>query len=91
LYFLLLHEAEMKKEYTIKRMHWEPDLAVLARLQALFDEHLSLNNEMIKALQKADGYGNHGGKSNGRDGNKDQAPRDSEQHSERVEGTQESI
>jgi hypothetical protein len=48
-----------KKEYIIKRERLPPDLA---RLQALFDEHLSLNNEMIRALQKADGYGNHGGK-----------------------------
>jgi hypothetical protein len=56
---LLLPEAEMKKEYVLLRERLPPDLA---RLQALFDEHLSLNNEMIRALQKADGYGNHGGK-----------------------------
>jgi hypothetical protein len=49
----------MKKEYVLLRERLPPDLA---RLQALFDEHLSLNNEMIRALQKADGYGNHGGK-----------------------------
>jgi hypothetical protein len=51
-----------KKEYILKRERLPPDLA---RLQALFDEHLSLNNEMIRALQKADGYGNHGGKKHG--------------------------
>jgi hypothetical protein len=55
----LLQEAEVKKEYVLLRERLPPDLA---RLQALFDEHLSLNNEMIRALQKADGYGNHGGK-----------------------------
>jgi hypothetical protein len=48
-----------RKEYILKRERLPPDLA---RLQALFDEHLSLNNEIIKALQKAGDYGNHGGK-----------------------------
>jgi hypothetical protein len=55
----MVNHTTMKKEYVLKRERLPPDLA---RLQALFDEHLSLNNEMIRALQKADGYGNHGGK-----------------------------
>jgi hypothetical protein len=58
MYEFLLSEAEMKKEYILKRERLPPDLA---RLQAIYDEHLSLNNEIIRALQKADGYGNHGG------------------------------
>jgi hypothetical protein len=61
MYELLLPQTEMseRKEYILKRERLPPDLA---RLQAIYDEHLSLNNEMIRALQKADGYGNHGGK-----------------------------
>jgi hypothetical protein len=50
-----------KIEYIIKRMHWEGEAEVLARLQALYDNHLSLQNEMIRALQRAGNYGNHGG------------------------------
>jgi hypothetical protein len=49
----------MKKEYVLLRERLPPDLAFL---EAYFDGFLSIQNEMIRALQKADGYGNHGGK-----------------------------
>jgi hypothetical protein len=51
----------MKSVYILKRERLEPHLAYL---QALYDQHLSLQNEMIQALQRAGDYGNHGGKKN---------------------------
>jgi hypothetical protein len=50
----------MKKEYTIKRMHWEPDPAALLYLQMLWDWNLRVNGEIVQALQKAGNYGCHG-------------------------------
>jgi hypothetical protein len=51
----------MKKEYVIKRQHWEPDPAALLYLQMLWDWNLRVNGEIVQALQKAGNYGNHGG------------------------------
>lgn len=54
-----------KKPYIIKRMHWEGEADVLARLQWLMDWNLRVESELVQAMQRAGTYGNHGGQPHG--------------------------